>query len=399
MRPDREGSHGTDMGPARVESDTQPSIVFIGPLPPFRGGIAQHTMMLSRALFRRSNLLVISFTRQYSGWLFPGERVQDPDAERLTEPYCRYLLDSLNPLTWREAVRAVIRHRPRVAIIPWWTIYWAPCFVFLRRRLRAAGIPVIFLCHNIVDHEAAWWKRAITGTVLRGGTGFIVQSTAEEERLQTLVAGAHVAVYSHPVYTQFPPPSSRLPRRAALELLFFGFVRPYKGLDILLRAIARLDDHDLMVTVVGEFWEKPERMRALIRELGIADRVEIIARYVSEGEIANLFARADALVMPYRSATGSGVLTLAYHYGKPVIASNVPGLADVVLEGKTGFLVEPESVASLAAAIGTLTAKRAAAMAPLIHQFANRFTWDGLAEAILSQIDNSKNSLARTKNA
>jgi glycosyltransferase involved in cell wall biosynthesis len=373
--------------PATASATAKLRLALVGPLPPFRSGIAQHMMMLSRALEDAADLLLLSFTRQYPKWLFPGESDVDPDATPLDAPHVRYMIDSLNPLTWARAATAIFHHRPDAVVIPWWTIYWAPCFLYLSRRLGARGIPVYFFCHNVIDHEAARWKRALTAAVLCGGDGFFTQSEAERARLHALVPGARVAVHPHPIYTQFPKPSQALPRRATREFLFFGFVRPYKGLDILLRALAVLPDRDVMLTVAGEFWGKPDTTRALIDELGIVDQVELIARYVSETEAANLFHRADALIMPYRSATGSGVLGLAYNYGKPVIASAVPGLAEVVREGETGFLVEPESPEGLALALAAMSADRARAMAPAIAASAAGLTWESLAETVLHQIN------------
>jgi glycosyltransferase involved in cell wall biosynthesis len=343
-------------------------------------------MMLSRVLRGLADLLVVSFTRQYPKWLFPGESDVDPDARMIAAPDVRYLVDSLNPLTWQRALAAIVRYRPDAVIIPWWTVYWAPCFLYLSRRLRAHGLPVYFFCHNVIDHEAAWWKRALTGAVLRGGDGFFAQSEAQRAQLQALTPGGRIAIHPHPIYTQFPAASATLPRRAGLELLFFGFVRRYKGLDILLRALALLPDRDMHLTVAGEFWEKPDTIRALIARLGIANRVELIPHYVSEAEAANLFARTDTLVMPYRGATGSGVLGLAYHYGKPVIASNVPGLSEVVRTGETGLLAEPGSPEALARCLTEMTAERARAMAPAIAAFAAALSWEALAEVMVGSI-------------
>jgi glycosyltransferase involved in cell wall biosynthesis len=361
-------------------------IAIIGPLPPFRSGIAQHTMMLARALRARSELLVASFTRQYPRWLFPGATDRESGPAVAAEPGVRYLLDSLDPRTWSRTADWVVAHRPVAVVIPWWTIFWAPCAGYIALRLRRRGIPVHFLCHNVVDHEAAAWKRAVTRRVLRLGQGYFVQSEAEERRLRELGIAGPVTVHGHPVFGQFPAASDPLPRRAALELLFFGIVRPYKGLDVLLEAIGRRPHPDLKLTVAGEFWNGYEAVLRDIERLGLGDCVEVIPRYVDEPEAARLFSRADAVVMPYRHATGSGVLGLAYRYGKPVIASRLSGIEEHVLEGETGLLVRPGSAEELARSIGTLDAQRAAAMAPAISRLAASLTWESLADAVLRQV-------------
>jgi glycosyltransferase involved in cell wall biosynthesis len=377
---------GAPPGSVEPAEANRPRLALIGPLPPFRSGIAQHTMMLAGVLDPRCDLLVVSFERQYPRWLFPGESDVDPAAQKVDARNIHYLLDSLRPSTWKRTAELVAAHRPRAAILPWWTVYWTPCFLALARRLGRAGIPIHFFCHNVVDHEASWWKKALTRRVLTRGAGFFTQSNAESARLRALVPHARATVYPHPVSTQFPAPTAPLPRRARLELLFFGIVRPYKGLDVLLRALANLPDLDFKLTVAGEFWERAETTTRLIVELGLGDRVDLTGRFVPATEAANLFARADVVILPYRRATSSGVLGLAYRYGKPVIASRVPGLLEVVREGETGWLVEPDSPGDLARVLSGLTAERTRALAPAIAAFATTLTWESLADAVLEQL-------------
>jgi glycosyltransferase involved in cell wall biosynthesis len=343
-------------------------------------------MMLAHALSQHSDLLVVSFTRQYPRWLFPGESDREEGVSAGLGSRCQFVLDSLDPRTWRRTANIVVEHLPDAVIIPWWTIFWAPCFRYLARSISSQGIPVHFFCHNVVDHEASGWKKALTGWVLRSGNGFFVQSSAEERRLRALVARGPVTVHGHPVFGQFPSAPGPRERRAALELLFFGFVRPYKGLDVLLHALARLEDADFMLTVAGEFWGGLDDVRRQISELDLGNRVQVIPRYVSEIEAAELFARADAVVMPYLSATGSGVLGLAYRYGKPVIASRISGIEEHIVDGKTGILVRPGSVDELASALRSIDATRARAMASAIEAVASGLTWESLAAVVLRQV-------------
>src|SRR5690606_3346166 len=157
-------------------------------------------------------------------------------------------------------------------------------------------------------------------------------------------------VHPHPTFDGYPAPERHLPRRAPLELLFFGFVRPYKGLDTLLHAMTLLRDTGVFRSVVGEFWRGAAEARRMIHAHGLSSRVERVSRYVPDEEAAQYFSRSDVVVLPYHSATGSGVIPLAYHYGKPVIATQVGGLPDVVVDGDTGLLVEARSAADLAKA-------------------------------------------------
>lgn len=361
----------------------RPRAVLIGPLPPFRGGIAQHTTMLFHAMREQSDLLAISFHRQYPGWLFPGESDREAGKSRIDDPACAYIIDPLNPMTWRQALKLIRAHRPELVIVPWWTVFWAPCFWYLARGCRAAGLHVRYFCHNLIDHEAAGWKVFLTKRVLALGESYVTQAGSEAERLRTLIPGAQVSVHPHPIYGQFPQPCKRLSRRAAKELLFYGFVRPYKGLDVLIEALALVRNPDVHLTVVGEFWSNLDEIRGLVRKRSLEQSVEIVPRYVSEAETAAYFDRADALVLPYKNATGSGVLAIAYHYGKPVIATTTGAFPDVVRDGETGYLVPPGSATALAAAIDKLAPVDAAAMKPAVRSVAAGMTWDSLARCVL----------------
>ena len=364
---------------------TSARIMLVGPVLPFRGGIAQHTTMLLRAFSAKTDAHAISFTRQYPKMIFPGASDRDPAFEGHVEPSTDYLIDSINPLTWRAAMKRILAWKPDVVVLPWWQVYWAPLYSYLTRRLRSSGIPVVFLCHNVTEHESAAWKRALTRHVLAKGDGHVVQSRVDALHLHQLLPDAEPVMHLHPIYDQFPAAQGVLAPEHDLELLFFGFIRPYKGLDLLIEALALLPSTlDFRLTVAGESWQGSDETVAQIDRLGLSGRVELVDRYLTEEEVAEYFARAHALVLPYRSATGSGVLAIAHHYEKPVIVTRVGGLPDVVEDGVTGFVVEPESPEAIAAAIEDLHQRDPADMVNAVRRFkAERLTWDGLAEAVL----------------
>lgn len=366
-------------------ASTPTRVALIGPVIPFRGGIAQHTTMLARALARDCEVRSYSFARQYPAWLFPGESDRDPAFEGHAEPGATYDLDSVNPATWRSVLRQIVAWKPAVVVMPWWTVYFAPLYSYMTRRLRAAGIPVVFVSHNVVEHETAAWKRAATRGVLSRGSAHVVHTSADAENLSRMLPGARCVMHPLPVFDTFPPALGSLAREHDLELLFFGFVRPYKGLDVLLEAMALTDpDIDVRLSVVGEFWHGSGDTREQITRLGLEERVEIVEGYVSDAAAAEYFDRADAVVLPYRSATGSAVVAVAYHYDKPVIATDVGGFPDVVVEGTTGFLVPAESPAGLARAIERVHRADRAAMAREISRFkSERLSWSGFAAAVL----------------
>ena len=363
-------------------SSIMPRIGLLGPILPYRGGIAQHTTMLHRNLSLQADLLTISFKRLYPGWLYPGESDREPGYEGYNEEKVHYLLDSLNPHTWLKACRLLASHSPQLVVIPWWTVFWLPCFGLMAEYLRRRKIPVMFLCHNVVDHESRRWKAALSRLGLSRGTCYIAHTKADAEALKSLIPKAKVAVQPHPIYNQFPPAKENLPRRAKLELLFFGIVRPYKGLDILVEAMNLLRGEDVFLSIVGEWWEKNEPLRKAVKEAESHQRMEVVDRFVTAQEVADYFARADVVVLPYHSSTGSGIVALAYHYGKPVVATDVGGLSEIIEEGVSGRLVKAGDSESLAGAIRGFLNTESSSMREGIERIASRMTWDGLVQCI-----------------
>ncbi len=359
-------------------------IGLLGPILPYRGGIAQHTTMLHRELRKQCDLLTISFKRQYPGWLYPGKSDLDPGYSGYSEPGVLYTLDSLSPLSWFKTAKLFVKYNPRVVVIPWWTVFWVPCFGFIAKYLRRKGVQVLFFCHNVIEHESANWKTSLTKWVLSQGSFFIVHTKEDASNLKKLISNAKIIIHPHPIYEQFPAPKGVLARRARLELLFFGFVRPYKGLDILIEAMHLLKEEDIFLTIAGEWWKKNENLLKRLNDKEIKTKLEVVDRYVSEEEIAEYFDRADVVILPYRSATGSAIIPLAYHYGKPVIASKVGGLPDVVEDGISGRLVNPEDPEALAEAIRELLGQTSPNMRDGVKKVAQGMTFRSLAECILN---------------
>lgn len=357
--------------------------VVVGPVLPFRGGIAQHTTMLARAIRSESGGSIVSFKRLFPRSLYPGASDRDPQLSTHQEAGTEYFIDSINPVSWRRGVEAIARKKPAFVIFPWWTFFLGPCFSYMASALRRRNIDVVFLCHNVSDHEDRAWKRFIARTVLRQGSRFVVHTNADRQRLQALLPGAEIALHPHPIYEHFPPPARTPPRRAERELLFYGFVRPYKGLDVLVEALGLLRDESVFLTIAGEFWEGHTELSRRAEALGITRQLEIRPRYHSDAESAELFARADVVVLPYLSATGSGVIPLAYRYGCPVIASRVGGIPDVVADGSTGWLVESGNAVALAETIRRVPVPVPGEMRRAIARFCKTLTWQSLAHIII----------------
>ena len=368
-------------------------IVLVSPSYPFKGGISQYSALLFRHLTQRNQVIWVSFSRLYPQTLFPGKT--DHDDSRFFpggNPKRLPLLDSLNPLTWVHAANRIVREKPDLVIFPWWVTFWAPLYltiIFLvKRRSRSR---ILFLCHNVIEHESGSLKRWLSQTVLSRGDYFVVHSAQEKENLVRLAGPVSVINTPHPSYGAFN--AERMSKKEARRrigidgrrvVLFFGFVRRYKGLTYLLRSMpAMIRKVPLRLLVVGEFWEKERPYQKLIRELGLEEHVSLVNRYVRNEEIPAFFQAADLVVLPYISVTGSGLVQLAFGFHTPVVASRIGALAEAVEDGKTGILVPPRDSRALARAIiGFYRRGDGRKMAARIKKDGERFSWNKLVEAI-----------------
>lgn len=306
-------------------------ITIIGPVYPYRGGIAHYTTALARRLADRGHQVqVLSFKRQYPAWLYPGASDRDPS---LAAPQVKaaYLLDPLYPWTWRQSLQRILQFRPERVLVNWWTTFWGPGLGYLANRLGRAGLPVQFLIHNVIPHERKPWDRPLTLLVLRQSRGYITFSEREAQRLQALIPGARPRVCPLPVLDLFEQP--RLPAAEARRtlglpperpvVLAFGIVRPYKGLAHLLEALAQpnLAAKAVHLLVAGEFWEDRRAYETRIEQLGLTERVSLLDRYISNEELPVVFSAADLLAAPYVGGTQSGAIQLAAAFGLPMVVS------------------------------------------------------------------------------
>lgn len=339
-------------------------ICVVGPTYPYRGGIAHYTTLLVGHLREAGHWTKLySFTRQYPRWLFPGKTDRDPSSAPLKTD-CEYVLDPVNPLTWWQLCRKVRADAPDVLLLQWWVPYWTPCLTFVSRWIkRNTKIRVVFVCHNVVPHDGGGTlDRRLTMTVLRRGDAFIVHSEQDRYRLLALLPRARVLKAHLPTYAELAHQSGdgqAATLRAELSLpentpvlLFFGFVRPYKGLEYLIQALPLvLEQLPVRLLVVGEFWSSPAFYERYAREFGVEGAITFVNRYVPNEELRPYFDLSDVVVLPYISATQSAVVQLAFGFGKPVITTRVGGLHEAVADGVTGLIVPPQDERALAAAI------------------------------------------------
>ncbi|MEU7897085.1 glycosyltransferase family 4 protein [Nonomuraea sp. NPDC049152] len=316
-------------------------IAIVGPTHPYKGGGAQHTTELAHRLAAMGHDVVIeSWKAQYPSFLYPGQQTIDvPEGEPY--PKTRRKLDWRRPDGWvaagrrfRSADLVILAVLSPVQVPPYLGILYG-----IARKVR-----VVALCHNVLPHERKPWDEPLMRALLKRVDAVLTHSEQQAGLARTLT-GKPVSTVALPPH--LPAKSEARGEGIGNRLLFFGIVRPYKGLDLLLRALPE----GVSLTVAGEFWGGIEQTKELIAELGIGDRVELRPGYVAAADVPALFAGADALVLPYRSATASQNVWLGHEHGVPVIATRVGALADHVRDGVDGLLVEPGDVEALRKAI------------------------------------------------
>jgi glycosyltransferase involved in cell wall biosynthesis len=334
----------------------------------------------------------ISYKRQYPKFIFPGKTDKDPSKKTIQVDDVEYIIDSINPYTWYQAIKKIIRFNPKKVILPWWVIFWAPQTLYFTKKIKEKNIKTIIICHNVSEHENNRIKEKINRHVLCNGDILITQSSDESKKLLKIVGDNskedHVITGFHPTYVDlcFDSRPQAKGENCCPTLLFFGFVRKYKGLDVLLEALPLvLRKRRVRLMIVGEFWKDKQRYVNKISELELEDHITIIDAYVPNEQLGKYFHAADLVVQPYLSASGSGVSQLAYGFGKPVIATNVGSIAEVIVDGVNGRLVHPGNPGELAqAVVEALEAEKLKSMTMEAAKVKERFSWNRFAEMVAS---------------
>lgn len=365
-------------------------ILLIGPAPPFRGGISHHNTELYRHLKAVADVTLISYRRQYPMFLYPGESDRDPDQEPLSDE--RYELDSMNPWTWFKA--GLEARRYGALVLPWWTQFFGPHYILLALMMMGSGTRLIFFCHNVVDHDASLMARIMARLVLRRSRRFIVQTREEEKRLKAVLKrDAAIEIVPHPPVRRFAEgETDRAGARRQLGLsedatviLFFGLIRPYKGLDVLLEAFSRCtEDHPgAHLLVAGEPWATMTSIESKTLQLGIQEQTTLVLRFLSESEVKQCLVASDFAVFPYLDGTGSAALQAVLGANLPVIATRLETFREVEEEG-LGILVDPADVNGLAEALTRFLSEevRAPFRSRISHALESNTGWVRLAEAV-----------------
>lgn len=370
-------------------------ILILGTAHPYRGGLAAYIERLAGQLVSEDHTVeIFTFTLQYPKVFFPGN-TQYTNASAPANLKISRVLNSINPVSWIRTGLRIRKLNPDILLIKYWNPFMAPCFstaARIAKLKKTARTKVICIFDNVIPHEKSLLDKLLTRYFTGCIDGAIVMSRSVGEDLKSFRINIPVIFNPHPLYDNYGAALSHdeALNRLSLDneysyLLFFGFIRAYKGLDLLLEAFAdtRLRNRKIKLIVAGEFYESDVPYREIIKKNNLESDIIMFDRFIREDEVASLFSVADIVVQPYRSATQSGVTQIAYHFEKPMLVTDVGGLGEIIPDGKCGYVVRPESQAIADAIYDFFVNNRKEIMIKGVKEEKAKFTWDKFTGAIM----------------
>ena len=366
-------------------------IALISVAPPYRGGISKHTSILVDLLSLKHSVKVINYKRQYPDFLFPGKtQYIENKTNIILGERC---IDSVNPITWFLTGKRLVDGRYDLVIFRFWNPFFAPALsiiaIILRKKMP--NTKLISLSDNILPHESMIFGRFLTRYMFHKMHGHIVQSSQTENELHEITTNPIYKKRFHPIYNTYSDKINKKLARKKLSLetnniiLYFGLIRPYKGFDILLKAMALLKEKnmDFHLLVAGECYENKRQYIQLIDDLKISEFITWHDWYIPDEDVNIYFSAADVAALPYRSASQSGIVQIAYNYNLPVIVTRVGGLPEIVQNGKSGFVIDSENQEELAKVLyenlGTPILNK---MEQYIQGYKGKFSWEYFIDGI-----------------
>lgn len=370
------------------------NIKIIGPAYPFRGGLASYNERLAQEFQNQGHRVEIeTFTIQYPGILFPGKS-QYVDGKGPEHLKIKRTVNSINPLNWLRIGTRIRREKPDLLMVRYWLPFMAPALGTICRIVRKnKHTKVICLADNIVPHEKRPGDHLLTAYFMKSIDGMVAMSQSVLNDINRFNPKLPRALCPHPLFDNFGEriEQSKAKKLLHLELetsylLFFGFIRDYKGLDILLKAFAdqRLIERPVKLIIAGEFYTKPDPYLKLLADLNLNERVILHTDFIPNEKVNQYFSAADLVVQPYKSATQSGVTQIGYHFEKAMLVTNVGGLSEIIPDQKIGYVVEPNEEAIADAIFDFYQNKRQIVFEQNIKEEKKKFSWENMVDAFLT---------------
>lgn len=374
------------------------TVKIIGPAYPFRGGLATYNERLATEFTREGySVSIETFTLQYPSILFPGKTQYSP-VEAPKGLNIKRTVNSINPLNWLSVGKRIRKEKPDLVIIKYWLPFMAPCFGTIAGQIRKNNhSKIICIADNIIPHEKRKGDKTLTNYFLKKIDGVVAQSKSVFDDVFKFTNKLPVSLCPHPMFDNF---GEKLDREKAIEMLkldsnfryilFFGFIRDYKGLDLLIKAMSdkRFDALKTKVIVAGEFYSNPEPYHKLIDQLGVKNKIILKTDFIADDEVNKYFCCADIVAQPYKHATQSGVTQIGYHFNKPMLVTNVGGLPEIIPHNVIGYVVEPEEKAISDALIDFFTSDKKSTFETNILTEKKKFLWSAMTASILKIANN-----------
>ena len=368
-------------------------IALISVFPPYRGGIATHSYILYENLIKQNHdVMVVNYLKQYPSFLFPGKNQFDINDLGVKNQSLR-LINTMSPKTWKQTSETIIDYNPDVVIFRFWNPFFAISLGSIAKYLKKKNFskPLLSICDNIIPHENFLGSSLLTKFYLKYIDGFVVQSEIVKNELESLKKDAKIVKRFHPIYDIYGDRKNKTESKKQLGIkskhviLFFGIIREYKGLDILIESINilknKLDDFHLLI--VGECYENINKYLSLINQFELNHLVTFINEYVSEKDISKYFSCSDVVVLPYKTASQSGVIQIAYNFNTPVVTTDVGGLSEYIDDGNTGVLVESKNPIQLSEVLyDNLVNDCFNQFSKNIEDYKKKFSWEYFIEGI-----------------
>lgn len=363
-------------------------IAYLSTFYPLRGGIAQFNASLYRALEKQGHeVKAFTFSRQYPQFLFPGKTQYVTDDDKAEPIPSEEILDSANPFSWYKTARRIRKWEPDLLVMKFWISYFGPSLGTVARKLKK-DTKVVTILDNVIPHEKRFMDASFTKYFLRQNHGFIAMSNSVRDDLMTLSPHANCIRQDHPIYDHFGARVSTAEARKHLSLhpdkktlLFFGFIREYKGLDLLIKAFADLDESYQLV-IAGEVYGSFTEYQHLIDASPRKSDIHVFTRYIPDHEVPMFFCSSEVCVLPYRDGTQSGITNIAYHFNTPLIATPVGGLAETILPYRTGLVTGAVSPAAIAESIRAFYAEGPQGFSERIPQMKDKTSWAAMARVL-----------------
>ena len=372
-------------------------IILLGTAYPFRGGLATFNERLARQFMAEGHQVEVwTFTLQYPSFLFPGKTQYSTETAPIDFPIHR-ILNSCNPFNWIRVGHALRKAAPDMLICCYWMAFFAPAYsTVCRIAKRNKRTRCIALVHNMLPHEPSILDKLFAPSFVRSQDAFVALSESvvkDIESIEQKITNRPKTFSPHPIYDHYGDKMLKAEACKALNLptdkqymLFFGLVRAYKGLDLLLEAFAQIKDQlpNLQLIVAGEFYEDEEKYRSQIELSGLTDRVIIRNEFIPDADLRKYFGAADLIVQPYKTATQSGVTQVAFHFEKPMLVTNVGGLGEIVHDHQMGYASNPNADAIATDILDYFTNNRKESYTAYLIKEKNKYAWSYLTQAFIN---------------